>query len=70
MSQPKVMQTTGNLHDSISKVFFGIAKNILNNPTTLDPGQNMFNSYADLGDELVEKLIGRGEVSTSGLFLG
>jgi hypothetical protein len=70
MSNSKVMQATGYLHGGIGKVFFGIAKNILDNATAFDPGQDMFNGYADLGDELVEKLIGGGEVLTSGLFLG
>jgi hypothetical protein len=70
MSNAKVMQATGNLHHGISKVFFGVAKNILDNSAAFDPSNDVFDGYPDLGDELVEKLVGRGEVSTSGLFLG
>lgn len=70
MSDPKVMQATGNLHNGISKAFFGVAKDILNNSAAFDPSKDMFNGYPDLGDKLVEKLVSRGEVLTSGLFLG
>ena len=70
MSNTKVMQATSNLHNSIGQASFGIAKDILNNSAAFDPGNDMLNGYADLGDELVEKLVGRGEFLTSGLFLG
>jgi hypothetical protein len=42
----------------INEVFLGIVKNILDKPTMFDPSKNMLNDYSDLGDELVEKLIG------------
>jgi len=43
----KVMKATSNFHRQIRKASFGIAKDILDNPTTLDTGNDIFNQDPD-----------------------
>ena len=63
------MQATRNLHHEIIKVGLGIAQDLVHNPASFDPCNDMFNKDTDTRNHRILGLLCRTECLLSGLFL-
>ena len=66
----KVMKSTSNFHRQVRKARFGIAKDILDNATTLDTSDDIFNQNSHTRDKAIEPLVGETQLLALWFFLG
>lgn len=55
----EVMKATCNFHSQVRKASPGVAQDILDNTTTLDTSDDIFNQNTHTGDNAIEALIGK-----------
>jgi hypothetical protein len=51
------MKSTGNFHHEVREACFGIAKDILNNATTLDASNGILNQYSRTCNDSVQPFV-------------
>lgn len=68
-SHPEVMQSTGDFHNQVRKTLFGVAKCVLHNSTSLNPGNHMLDLNPETRNDAIQKNILSGQLLTSRLFL-
>ena len=66
----KVVQSAGNSPNEIIILIFGIAEDIVDNTTSLNPSKDMFNDHADPGNKAVLLALFWGQCFAFRLFLG
>lgn len=67
---PKVMQSTSDLHDHVGEANLGVAEGILKYPTTLDASNGMFDVDASTGEDPVQPFVNSTQFLAFGLFFG
>ena len=55
MTNPKVVQTTSNLHDLVIKTRPMITKRVFNNPAAFDATNDVFNRDPRGGDDSIDE---------------
>ena len=66
----KVMESACDFHREIGKAFFGVAKDILDNPTTLDACNCVFNHDTRTRNDFVHPFVSRTQFFAFWLFFG